>query len=224
MAPSTFKPTVHLVWSPAWMQWRSTSRSTSSHLILAFPRPYCLFPCLSLKPNPPQFIPSSVVNHSQAYSVPMSSSTPHSPRQSSYDQAIPNNTIDNTSSPSRRTLPCYQLPLRDSTLSENGSGTVTCREIVVYLATVMAENKRPLTTIEKPRINRKQMTSNNTSGGMDADRLSVLVDTTRMQLISPPPEEMLRVYTVYSVLLRSDSRFVFLYSRLTLLHLEQLLQ
>ena len=40
--------------------------------------------------------------------------------------------------------------------------------------------------------------------GMDADRLSVLVDTTRMQLISPPPEEMLRVYTFCSVLRCSD--------------------
>jgi hypothetical protein len=73
----------------------------------------------------------------------------------------------------------------------------------------MAENKRPLitvdtnpprhinfATIEKKRIKRKPMASNNTSG-MDEDRLSVFVDTARMQLISPPPEEMLRVYTFF---------------------------
>ena len=76
----------------------------------------------------------------------------------------------------------------------------------------MAENKRPLikvdnppkyinlATIEKQRSNRKPMASNNTSEGVDAvARLSVLVDTARMQLISPPPEEMLRVYTFCSV-------------------------
>lgn len=84
---------------------------------------------------------------------------------------------------------------------------------------VMAENKRPLITVDSPprhinlatikkkRVNDKPMSSSNTSDA-GADRLSVLVDTARMQLISPPPEEMLRVYTFYSVLRRSD-RFPF---------------
>jgi hypothetical protein len=65
----------------------------------------------------------------------------------------------------------------------------------------MAENKRPLITVDNPpqhinlaTIKKKRMQSNNTSGG---DRLTVLVDTARMQLISPPPEEMLRVYTFF---------------------------
>ena len=82
--------------------------------------------------------------------------------------------------------------------------------------TTMAENKRPLITVENPlkhinlatikkkRVDGKPMSSDNTSGGVGADRLSVLVDTARMQLISPPPEEMLRVYTFFSVLRRSD--------------------
>ena len=86
--------------------------------------------------------------------------------------------------------------------------------------TVMAENKRPLITVDNPpmhinlatikkkRNDGKSMACNKTSGGIDAgtDRLSVLVDTTRMQLISPPPEEMLRVYSFFpgSVLRLSD--------------------
>lgn len=93
---------------------------------------------------------------------------------------------------------------------------------------MMAENKRPLSitidsptkhinfaTIKKQRTISKNnnllqspMVSNrnyNASGGVDTgpDRLSVLVDTARMQLISPPPEEMLRktsVYTLFFVL------------------------
>jgi hypothetical protein len=74
----------------------------------------------------------------------------------------------------------------------------------------MAENKRPLITVDSPprhinlatikkqRIS-KPMASNNTPGGVEsaAERLSVFVDTTRMQLISPPPEEMLRVYILF---------------------------
>lgn len=75
---------------------------------------------------------------------------------------------------------------------------------IVLFVTVMAENKKPLVAIDNPprhinlatinkqRINGKSIASNKTSA-MDVDRLSVLVDTTRMQLISPPPEEMLRV-------------------------------
>ena len=80
----------------------------------------------------------------------------------------------------------------------------------------MAENKRPLfavdepprhidlATINKRRSNSKPTASNNPTA-MDLDRLSVMVDTTRMQLISPPPEEMLRVIVfIHSVLPRSD--------------------
>lgn len=85
----------------------------------------------------------------------------------------------------------------------------------------MAENKRPSIMVDSPprHINfatiKKQRTisknhnkvlqspmagdRNYNAGGVDPgnDRLSVVVDTARMQLISPPPEEMLRknVYT-----------------------------
>ena len=50
-------------------------------------------------------IPSSVVDQSQAYNVPISSSASHSPHQSSYDHDIPNNT--NTST----TVPSHSSPL-----------------------------------------------------------------------------------------------------------------
>ena len=98
-------------------------------------------------------------------------------------------------------------------LSKRLNGTVTCtedRKVEHCLFTVMAENKRPLIAIDSPpkyidfatikknkkngnKVSQSPMAGdkNYNAGGVD-DRLSVLVDTARMQLISPPPEEVLR--------------------------------
>lgn len=86
--------------------------------------------------------------------------------------------------------------------------------------TIMAENKQPLITVDTPprHINfatlKKQGTiskNNNKmlqspmvgdriyNAGGGEDRLLVVVDTARMQLISPPPEEMLRKTPVYTL-------------------------
>lgn len=82
----------------------------------------------------------------------------------------------------------------------------------------MAENERlvdsPPRHIDFSIIKKRTITKNNNNmlkspmagdrnynaGGVaTGDRLSVLVDTARMQLISPPPEEMLRKNPVYTL-------------------------
>jgi len=87
----------------------------------------------------------------------------------------------------------------------------------------MAENERPLNVVDSPpkhihystiknqrttvKNNNKMYKSpmvgdrNYNAGGVATgdDRLPRLVDTTRMQLISPPPEEMLRKTPVYTL-------------------------
>ena len=128
----------------------------------------------------------------------------------------------------------------------------------------MAENKRPLIAVDNPshinfatikdrtvsrNNNKSPMASDrhyNAGGRIDAgaDHLSVLVDTARMQLISPPPEEILRKNQVriflFCFILRgadyapscSDSVFslrlhywqMLARRRLTLLHMARLLQ
>ena len=86
--------------------------------------------------------------------------------------------------------------------------------------TIMAENKQPLITVDTtPRhinfatLDKQRTISKNNNkmlqspmvgdriynAGGGEDRLLVVVDTARMQLISPPPEEMLRKTPVYTL-------------------------
>ena len=97
----------------------------------------------------------------------------------------------------------------------------------------MAENKRPIIAPDRPKHinfatikkhgpiskNNSRMQSPmasdrnyNASEGIETgDRLPVLVDTARMQLISPPPEEMLRKTPVYTLLLFCVIRLIMLF-------------